>query len=45
MSDFTMPIDEAFAVPDGTVVVVGRVSTGEVRPGDSVDLCTPCKTR
>jgi selenocysteine-specific translation elongation factor len=44
MSDFTMPIDEAFAVPDGTVVV-GRVSTGEVRPGDSVDLCTPCKTR
>jgi len=39
-----MPIDDAFATPDGTVVVVGRVSSGEVRPGDCLDLCTPLKT-
>ena len=44
MSEFTMPVDEAFAAADGTVVLVGWVSTGEVRPGDSLDLCTPCKT-
>ena len=40
---FEMAIEDVFSAPDGTVIVTGCISSGEVRPGDTLELCTPEK--
>ena len=43
MAKFTMPIDDAFAMKPGGVVVAGVVSEGVVLPGDQLEVRTSDK--